>query len=113
MPTLRTIGRPKLASSNRAKVRLPDKRADAFYLSSEWRDLMGWIKAHRSNACEDPKHNPGLPRSGVRLFGDHVVELKDGGAPLDPRNILLRCPPCHARKTMDERRKRYHNAAYP
>jgi 5-methylcytosine-specific restriction enzyme A len=35
----------------------------------------------------------------VRIFGDHIIELKDGGAPLDPSNIMLLCPTCHARKT--------------
>jgi 5-methylcytosine-specific restriction protein A len=27
----------------------------------------------------------------MRLFGDHIVELRDGGAPLDKRNLTLRC----------------------
>ena len=34
-------------------------------------------------------------RAGMRVFGDHVVELQDGGAPLDKTNVMLRCGLCH------------------
>jgi hypothetical protein len=40
------------------------------------------------------------------LEADHIVELKDGGAPLDPANVLLLCRPCHARKTNQARDER-------
>ncbi len=42
----------------------------------------------------------------MRVFGDHVRELKDGGALLDPRNVLLRCGSCHTIKSNAERAKR-------
>jgi 5-methylcytosine-specific restriction enzyme A len=110
MTTLRTLGRPKVSPSNRHKVRLVDnKRAfTSFYLSTEWRTLTNQIKRDRGAVCEDLTHSPRHPRSGVRLIADHRVELKDGGAPLDPRNIMLRCGACHTRKTMVERARRYH-----
>jgi len=40
------------------------------------------------------------------LFGDHIRELSDGGAPLDRANILLRGAACHGRKTAAERKRR-------
>jgi hypothetical protein len=40
------------------------------------------------------------------VFGDHIVELRDGGAPLDPANVLLRCGRCHTTKTVAERARR-------
>ena len=73
------------------------KTTDPFYLSPEWRALVADIIRERSARCEDPTCRfPG--RSGVRVFGDHIVELKDGGAPLDKTNVMLRCGSCHTRR---------------
>lgn len=68
------------------------KIADALYLSPEWRSLMVQIKRDRGARCEDCG-------STHRVAGDHVVEVKDGGAPLDPKNVRLRCQACHNAKT--------------
>jgi len=76
------------------------KRADPFYLSAEWRQLMRETLAERGRRCED------CGRTGCRVFGDHVRELKDGGAPLDKSNIRVRCSRCHGLKTAVERAKR-------
>lgn len=102
---LRTIGQ-KLRPSSRVLVRLPEKKAEGFYLSPEWRVLMDTIIKARGRRCEDPDHDPAKPRTGIRIFGDHIRERKDGGAPLDPRNVMLRCGACHTRKTAAERAKR-------
>ena len=40
------------------------------------------------------------------MYVDHRVELKDGGAPLDRRNVWLLCGSCHTRKTVAERARR-------
>jgi 5-methylcytosine-specific restriction protein A len=83
----------------------PAKMANPFYLSPEWRALVAEIIRERSDKCEDPKcRYPG--RSGIRVFGDHIVELQDGGRPLDKANVILRCGSCHTRKTNAERAKR-------
>jgi 5-methylcytosine-specific restriction protein A len=87
------------------KLKPPEKKADSFYSSPEWRSLMKQILKERTRRCQDPDCT--TPRNvWGKIYGDHIVELKDGGAPLDPNNILLRCAPCHARKTLEERRKR-------
>ncbi len=81
------------------------KMADPVYASREWRALIAAIIEQRGRRCEDPKcKTPG--RTGMRVFGDHVRELKDGGALLDPRNVLLRCGSCHTIKSNAERAKR-------
>jgi positive regulator of sigma E activity len=109
---LQSLGQ-KLAPSSRVKVRLPEKKVLAFYLTPQWRALMDSIVFERfgtrANArCEDPEcTQPG--RRGVRIFGDHIREVKDGGALLDKRNICCRCGSCHSRKTAAERAKRLHN----
>lgn len=75
------------------------KVADRFYSSPEWRALLAEIKLERGRYCErcGSKH---------RVIGDHRVELKDGGAPLDPSNVELMCQACHNRKTAEARARR-------
>ena len=69
------------------------------------RALVAEIIQERGARCEDPACRfPG--RTGIRLFGDHIVELQDGGAPLDKGNVMLRCGSCHTRKTNAERARR-------
>lgn len=104
---LHSIGR-KLQPSTRFRLKLPEKKADPFYQSAPWVALMQSITAERGRRCEDPDHDRSLPRGGrnLRIYGDHIVELRDGGAALDPQNVMLRCPTCHGRKTSAERAKR-------
>lgn len=106
MSKLRTLGR-KLAPSQRVKVRLPAKEADPFYNSVSWRALVSQIIEQRGHRCEDPEHDETKPRTGVRVHGDHIKERRDGGAPLDKRNVMLRCTSCHTRKTLKVRAARY------
>ncbi len=82
-----------------ARVAVPGKRADSLYTSPEWRALMRLIKAQRGNYCE-------RCGSGHRVAGDHIVEVKDGGATLDPTNIELLCQGCHNGKTAAAKAKR-------
>lgn len=83
----------------------PAKTANQFYLTPEWRALVAEIIRERGARCEDPQcQYPG--RNGIRLFGDHIIELQDGGAPLDKTNVMLRCGSCHTRKTNAVRAQR-------
>ncbi|AKR49905.1 hypothetical protein SRCM100623_02802 [Acetobacter pasteurianus] len=76
------------------------KRADPFYLSREWRQLMRHLVEMRGSVCQ------ACGRTNTRLFGDHIIELKDGGAKLDPANIQLLCGSCHTKKTARARAAR-------
>jgi hypothetical protein len=87
-------------------VRPPAKRADDFYLSPAWRRLMSEIIRERGRVCEDPDCDGRTHHAGMRVFGDHIRELKDGGAPLDKRNVMLRCGASHTRKTAAVRAER-------
>jgi 5-methylcytosine-specific restriction enzyme A len=85
----------------------PVKTANPFYLSPEWRALVAEIIRERGARCEDQQCGyPG--RTGIRVFGDRIIELQDGGAPLDKANVMLRCGSCHAQKTNRERARRTH-----
>jgi 5-methylcytosine-specific restriction protein A len=91
---------PSLKRMDTRTARPPAKKADQFYLSPEWRKLMARIIAERGRVCEECK------RTGTRIFGDHIIELQDGGAALDPKNISLKCGACHTRKTAAARSQR-------
>ncbi|WP_081775955.1 HNH endonuclease signature motif containing protein [Asaia platycodi] len=54
---------------------------------------MSRLLVQRGRRCE------ACGRTDCRIFGDHIHELKDGGAPLDPGNIRLLCGSCHSAKT--------------
>ena len=94
----------RVPTMDHRRVPPPPKTADNFYHSREWRDLISYLIKTRGRQCEDPRHDSSRPAG--RLYGDHIVELRDGGAPLDPSNIMLRCARCHGRKTAEERAKR-------
>lgn len=80
------------------------KTAEPFYSSKPWLALMARIKSIRGERCEDPRCRNRDKK--MRVVGDHIVELKDGGDPLDERNVLLRCWPCHTRKSNEARAAR-------
>ncbi|MGE0178973.1 MAG: HNH endonuclease signature motif containing protein [Sphingomonas sp.] len=89
---------PRLGGSP-VKLRAMPKTAMGFYQSPEWRGLVADLKRMRGNWCE---------RCGSRrrVAGDHIVELADGGAALDEKNVELLCAACHNRKTAKARAER-------
>lgn len=90
----------KVATLDTRTVKPPPKRADAFYLTPEWRALVAAITQVRGHRCEL------CGRTRVRLYADHVLELSDGGAPLDASNLQLVCGSCHGKKTAAARARR-------
>ena len=97
---------PLVRPFSKGPVQAFPKRALPFYQSPGWTQLKNEIIAERGRRCEDPEHNPRVPRASFVIYGDHIVEISDGGEPLDKSNILLRCPPCHGRKTVEQRKIR-------
>lgn len=81
------------------KLAAAPKVAEQFYQSSAWRELVAQIKRERGAKCE-------RCGSAKRLIADHIVERKDGGADLDPRNVELLCGKHHATKTAAARARR-------
>jgi 5-methylcytosine-specific restriction protein A len=94
----------RLAVLEQRSAMPPPKVAAEFYTSPAWRALLDRIIAVRGRRCEDPACARVSPVT--RVFGDHIVELADGGAPLDERNVMLRCGSCHTRKTAEQRAAR-------
>ena len=76
------------------------KVVDGIYSSPEWRALMARLIKERGRRCEQ------CGRTGTRIYGDHITELKDGGEPFDERNVKLLCGSCHTKKTNAVRAER-------
>jgi 5-methylcytosine-specific restriction protein A len=69
---------PRLQTMD-TRTSLPEpKRADPHYHTAEHRSWSTTVIRQAAGICQ----GSGCGRSGVRLFADHIVELKDGGAPL-------------------------------
>lgn len=94
-PAKLTMLAPRFGTLDPRTARPAPKVAAPFYTTPEWRGLMARLLKERGRRCEDPS----CGRTGTRIFGDHIRELKDGGAALDPRNIRLLCGSCHTAKT--------------
>lgn len=99
MAPLRTI-RPRLQAVEPRRVAPPPKVADSFYTSPEWRALRASIVKQRGWRCQK------CGRTHGQIYADHIEELKDGGAPLDPANVQLLCHPCHQSKSAAEKKRR-------
>jgi hypothetical protein len=109
-PRLRRLGPPAIRQINlgarvqqgrsgRPSEPEPPRRSAkptfAFYGSAEWKALMRSVIAKRGRRCQDSECRTPNRGQGGKVYGDHVVELRDGGAPLDEGNVLLRlATPC-------------------
>jgi 5-methylcytosine-specific restriction endonuclease McrA len=99
MPKLGTL-KPRLPVLDSRTARPAPKVADRFYSTTAWTELRASLIRQRGAYCED------CGRAASRLFADHVIELKDGGAALDPSNVRLSCGSCHGLKTARVRAER-------
>jgi 5-methylcytosine-specific restriction endonuclease McrA len=91
---------PMLACADRSAARVPPKVRDSFYITPEfkaWREIVIGRAGRRCEKCG---------RAERRMFADHIVEVKDGGAKLDPANGQCLCGSCHTLKTNQEKAKR-------
>jgi nitrite reductase/ring-hydroxylating ferredoxin subunit len=83
-------------------VKPAEKRADPIYSTPEFKQWRTVVIRRAGNICQWP----GCTRSERRMFADHIVEVKDGGALFDPANGQCLCGSHHSLKTVAERRKR-------
>jgi hypothetical protein len=79
--------RPRVVEISIRTAKPPSKVADAFYSSAEWIALRDRVRREAGGRCEVP----GCGRAARRMIVDHIVELKDGGAPLARNNTSGGC----------------------
>ncbi|MER2263514.1 HNH endonuclease signature motif containing protein [Methylobacterium oxalidis] len=101
MARLTTIG-PRLRALDTRTARPAAKTSESFYSSVAWVTLRDEVIRGRGRRCEAA----GCGRTGGRVFVDHIVERKDGGAALDQANLQVLCGSCHTRKTAAARARR-------
>jgi 5-methylcytosine-specific restriction endonuclease McrA len=101
---LRSVGQ---RLSNVAAARLPPapKQVDPKYRDPAHEEWAAAVRRRAAGRCQ------GCGREGTRLFADHVVELRDGGAPFDPANGQALCGSCHSAKTARARAARHRGPA--
>lgn len=102
MPRLTTI-RPTIRTLDQRTAKEPVKVKAQFYDTPEYRAWRAAVIARAGGRCQDPACRAQV---GGKLYADHIVELRDGGAPLDLANGMARCASCHGAKTLAERAKR-------
>jgi 5-methylcytosine-specific restriction protein A len=98
-PRLKTLG-PRLKPIDTRTVRPPPKITEDFYGSSEWKAVRAQVLQRDHYKCVKCGRREG------RLFVDHIVERKDGGADLDTANLETLCASHHTEKTHAEAVKR-------
>ncbi|WP_308933114.1 HNH endonuclease signature motif containing protein [Reyranella soli] len=106
IPTTSDMGlqtlRPRVATAKLSTATAPPKLSHPLYSSRAWMQLRDRVRWDAGGRCQAP----GCGRREQRMYVDHRVELKDGGEPLDRRNLWLLCGSCHTRKTAAERARR-------
>ena len=70
------------------------------YQSPEHQDWALAVKRRDRFTCQECGTRDG------RMIADHIVEIEDGGAALDPTNGQTLCLSCHNRKTAAARSER-------
>lgn len=73
-----------------------------FYGTARWQEFRRWYRKSHPLCEICLKHGQYV----VGHLVDHIIELSDGGAELDPENCQTLCNTCHGKKTAAEREKR-------
>lgn len=97
--------RPKLKAAEFRTVLPPKKVKDAELSTEAHRKWRQEVLRRANFACQ----KCGADGRSNRLFADHIVERRDGGALTDPNNGMALCGSCHTKKTAAARARRIHD----
>ena len=92
--------RSKVETIDTSIAKPPPKTADSIYQTPEYAEWRKLVVGRAHGLCQK------CGTGGGRLFADHKIELKDGGAPFDPANGQALCGSCHTTKTAAHRAQR-------
>jgi hypothetical protein len=102
MTKLTMLG-PRIPTMDTRRAKPAQRVPDPIYSSAAHRRWRDEILRRAGGRCQDPACR--TPDRATRIYADHIVELKDGGA-FDLSNGLGRCGSCHTRKTLMARAAR-------
>jgi 5-methylcytosine-specific restriction enzyme A len=108
MPRIK-VAPPRVPPADSRRVKPPGKTPDPIYATPEHRAWRAAVIQRAGHRCEWVESGlrciKGEPYD--RLFADHVVELRDGGALFDPSNGMALCGSHHTLKTVQSRVDRF------
>ena len=107
MPKLRTLA-PLVRTLNTSTTKLPPRRIDPVYSTPEFQRWRAQVVERAGYRCEaiDNGYRCSKARPDHRVYADHIIELRDGGAPFDLNNGRCLCASHHELKTIAVRAKR-------
>jgi len=91
---------PRIRSIDTRTAPPPAKVKDAIYYSDEFKAWRTAVMERAGGRCQAPGCG------ATARYADHVVELRDGGAPFDLTNGQALCPSHHQLKTAQARAAR-------
>ena len=112
MARLATLS-PRLGTLDTRTARPAPKVADPELLTPEHKAWRQEVLKRAGWKCQAPGCTAHGRRGGVRLYADHIVERRDGGAPLDPANGQALCAKHHSEKTARARAARMATVSVP
>ena len=107
MAKLRTLT-PLVRTTNTSTTRLPPRLIDPVYSTPEFQRWRAHVVARAGGQCEaiDQGFRCSKAKPEHRLYADHIIELRDGGAPFDLTNGQCLCASHHELKTIAARTRR-------
>ena len=90
---------PRVPAADLRRAPPPPQTADSHYRTPEHVAWAAAVIARAAGRCQGTYQGRPCARRNVRLFADHIRELRDGGAPLDLANGQALCGSCHTAKT--------------
>jgi hypothetical protein len=89
-------------------VKVAPKIADAELQTAQHREWRAQVLRNAGYRCQAIEHGERCTKAYPkhRMFADHIVERRDGGSALDPRNGQCLCGAHHTSKTVAARSRR-------
>lgn len=102
------IAKTGLSSIGGRRVATPPKEANSLYHSTEYRVWRQQVIDRARGRCEEIVDGKRCWKAAPRhrMFADHKVEVRDGGALFDPANGQCLCGGHHTAKTAKARAER-------
>lgn len=107
MPKLRLLP-PLVRTTNTSTVPLPPKVKAVEYTTPQYRAWRSVVVARAGARCEAVDHGYRCSKAYPehRMYADHIVEIKDGGAVHDVSNGQCLCRSHHELKTIKVKKMR-------